>query len=149
MGGMTPKGVRYGGRAKGTPNKRTAELYRQSLERGPDAPLAKEVMEEIMLNYLEMARMSQPLPGEQATPEQKAEYARWGNMAAEVGAKLAPYQSATYKAVLIPDQHTSNQILTDVVFRIFERPRKPLLIEHKAGNGKIIEAKAAAAEEAA
>ena len=147
MGGPNhqPKGVRYGGRQKGTLNKRTQELFSASLERGLGAPLAKEVLEEIMLDYLEMKRMAQPLPGEKATPEQQAEVDRWAARAADVGAKLAPYQSATYKAILVPDQHTANSLLTDVIFKVFERPRKPLLIEHRAseGNGRDAEEEAA------
>jgi len=144
MGGPNhqPKGVRYGGRAKGTPNKRTAELLNGALERGPGAPLAKEVLEELMLHYLGKARVNMALPGEQETPEQEAGLQHWGMMAAEVARMLAPYQSPTLKAIMTnPAPQEAGQV-TKFVLSIFERKRQPIgppdlkLIEGTKGNGK-------------
>ena len=127
-------GIRYGGRAKGTPNKRTAEARLQAMV-GVDKPLARDMLEEIAEGFIAQYRLHVPLPGEQPTPDQEAGMDRWGKNCAEVCAKLAPYQSPTYKAVFMPDQHDMGSELTDFWLNVFERPRKPLLLEHK-GNGK-------------
>jgi hypothetical protein len=132
-------GIRYGGRQKGTPNKRTVQRCIQAA-RGfnPEEPLPKEVMEEVMYGFLALARRYTPTPGEDVDEKVLAQYERWGNNAASVARMLAPFCHATYKAILMPDQHAKNGLLTDFYLNIFERQRAPVQIEAKPvnGNGK-------------
>jgi hypothetical protein len=134
-----PYGKKYGGRVKGTPNKRTTQKRLLEAERAirSDRPLPKDVLEEVMEGFLTQARRCTPLPGE-TDPKLLDEYERWGKNTAEVARMLAPYYHATYKAILVPDQQAKSGLLTDFYLNIFERRRAPAQIEAKPvnGNGK-------------
>lgn len=106
----SPKGVRQGGRQKGTPNKASIEraLIAQRIaqeQRGkPGRKLAREVLDDLMHTFLGMAAQHQPLPhgvvpmnGQQPDPVKFVEYAK---LAGDFAAELAPFQSPKFKATI-------------------------------------------------
>ncbi len=106
----SPKGVRQGGRQKGTPNKASVEraLIAQRIaeqQRGkPGRKLAREVLDDLMHTFLGMAAQHQPLPhgvvpmnGQQPDPVKFVEYAK---LAGDFAAELAPFQSPKFKATI-------------------------------------------------
>ena len=105
-----PKGVRYGGRAKGTPNKATVERALEAERalqkaRANARPLAKEVLDNIMGICMNMAKRYASEPDEKPNPEKLNEFERWLKNALDAARWLAPFQSPTIKAILLPDQH--------------------------------------------
>ncbi len=111
-GGSKP-GERRGGRQKGTPNRATVEkqlIAAQIAERTvADArvegkQLAKEVLEQFMLRFVEMAKHYEPtLPGagEQQLHGDEGKFLQWAKHAIDCAKALAPYQSPTFRAVEI------------------------------------------------
>jgi hypothetical protein len=99
-GGSRP-GERRGGRAKGTPNKRTTERKLFAEARSNGRPLAKEVLEESMLHYLELAsQCARPEQGHWQREKQKQFFA-YRDKADERARWLAPYQSPTYRSITV------------------------------------------------
>lgn len=67
--------------------------------------LAKDVLEEFMFLFGGMAAYYQPLPPGQPIPVDRkpdeAAFERWARLTVETAHKLAPFQSPTFKAVLV------------------------------------------------
>lgn len=109
-----PKGHRYGGRVKGTPNKATIEraliAKRIMEEQGtkPGRKLAREVLDDFMHLFMGMAAIHQPLPqGVAAGPGQQPDegkFLTFAGLAMTAAEKLAPYQSPRLKAVMISQE---------------------------------------------
>lgn len=112
-----PKGVRYGGRVKGTPNKVTAEreaLAQRILaeQQGkPGKKLAREVLDDFMQLFTGLAAYHQPLPegvlpvAGQQKPDQ-VKFMEYAKAAVDVASQLAPYQSPKFKAVMNLGEYT-------------------------------------------
>ncbi len=111
-----PKGTRYGGRNKGTPNKATVEreLIAQRIaeqqRQQPGRKLAREVLDDLMHTFLGMAAKHQPLPegvvpmqGQTPDPLKFVEYA---SLAGTFAKDLAPYQSPKFKATIALNETT-------------------------------------------
>lgn len=103
-----PKGHRGGGRARGTPNKKTIErnlqIARDLAEQAgkKTKPLAKEVLEDFMHLTAGMAAFYQPTgPGQPSNPNMNEDKFWQAALACKEFAKaLAPYQSPTFKAIV-------------------------------------------------
>jgi len=99
-------GRKTGGRRRGTPNKTTVEkalLAALAAAEGTGKKLAKEVIEDFMLRYAEMAAHVQPAPpGAPPNPHaDEDKFWSWPEAAIDCAVKLAPYQSPTFKAVTV------------------------------------------------
>lgn len=118
------------GRKKGSPNKRTLERLEQeridrvieeevakklgdsekarelvTAVRSANRRLAKDILSEITGVFYGLAAMTQPVPVGQPiplgrTPSEK-QFEKWAKLAVDSAAKLAPYESPTFKAVAI------------------------------------------------
>jgi hypothetical protein len=131
------KGERRGGRAKGTLNRATLEraLQMQShlnraRETGHD--LAKTVLDKYMMFFVKYSMKFKPsLDGEDENPSQNIdEFYKWAGVAIDCASKLAPYQSPTFKAVVVAPAPEPSGKVTEVTLRIFEADSKPM-IEYK------------------
>lgn len=113
-----PKGTRYGGRNKGTPNKKTTEalernrIARQAQEEVNKAAiskvkLAKDVLEDYVDAFHAMAARHQnkiaQAVGAGREPDAKdiAAFKEWGGLVVSTAAKLADFQSPKFKAIAI------------------------------------------------
>ena len=112
---------RRGGRQEGTPNKATVQkqlVAAQIAERTvADArtmgkKLAKEVLEDFMLHFADIAEQYRPTPPEaehQNPHSDEARFNKYAAIAMECARSLAPYQSPTFKAIQIapaPERET-------------------------------------------
>lgn len=126
----TPKVAKRRGRKKGTPNKKTLERLEQeridrvvaaevaqkigdeekarelvTAVRSANRRLAKDVLAEMMGVFYGLAAMTQPVPAGQPIPPgrspSEAQFEKWARLAVDSAAKLAPYESPTFKAVAI------------------------------------------------
>jgi hypothetical protein len=110
-GGAKP-GERRGGRQKGTPNRATVQkqlIAAQIAERTvADArtagrKLAKEVLENFMFGFADLAEHYKPTP-EVERPNPHADedkFAQYAELAIDCAKALAPYQSPTFRAVVV------------------------------------------------
>lgn len=109
-----PKGVRIGGRQKGTVNKRTlekrvieAEIARRTMAdaKAEGRKLAKEVLEELMHTFLEAAMIFKPtfkkLAKGQKPDVNEERFQIYSRLTKECAIALAPFQSPTFKAVAV------------------------------------------------
>lgn len=103
-------GQRRGGRAKGTPNKATIEkaiIAEQIVTRATmeGRKLAKEVLDEFMTVFAGMAATHQPLPPGTPIPPGRHpdldKFEKYARLTVETAARLAPYQSPTFKAITV------------------------------------------------
>src|SRR5258708_4535528 len=110
-GGSKP-GERRGGRPPGGRNKATIEKERQAPligegtvmdARGRGQKLGKDVLEDFMNLFASMAAHHQPAPPGHLPNqnEDKAEFYRNAEFAIDCAAKLASYQSPTFKAIMV------------------------------------------------
>ncbi len=113
--GGAKKGERRGGRALGTPNKKTIERKRVEAEIaqrvGPDyrpdgKKLAKDVLEDLMLMHGGLAAENQPTPGADGRRTfknltQREMFRYHAEEAAHCASRLAKYQSSTFKAIAV------------------------------------------------
>lgn len=104
------KGERRGGRSAGTPNMATTEALLKAQQEIDDAkkkriPLAKEVLNEFMQLFAGMAAAYQPLPPSAPTPAGRSpdepKFLKYAVLAIDCAAKLAPYQSHTFRAISV------------------------------------------------
>jgi hypothetical protein len=109
-------GERRGGRAKGTPNKSETEkkiLAERAAAamsgRSSSRMLGKEVLEEYMMLFRGMSGYFQPLLGQpkEAKPQASIEqFEKWAKLAVEAATRLAPYQSPTYRSIMVMQPET-------------------------------------------
>lgn len=150
-------GERRGGRSVGTRNKATIEkaliaeevTKRATME---GRKLGKEVLDEFMSVFAAMAAVNQPRPSRQPDGTVKLEggnieeFEKWARLAVDVAAKLTPYQSPTFRAVVIapppPPRGGTRKRFTLTIFEGSGRApaHSPAQIEAKAnkptgGNG--------------
>jgi hypothetical protein len=123
-GGSKP-GERRGGRQEGTPNKATVQkqlVAAQIAERTvADArtmgkKLAKEVLEDFMLHFADIAEQYRPTPPEaehQNPHSDEARFNKYAAIAMECARSLAPYQSPTFKAVQIAPAPERGRFIDD------------------------------------
>jgi hypothetical protein len=105
------RGRKTGGRTRGTPNKATIEKALVAAARAIDAKaagrkLAKEVLEDFMLLFAGMAAHFQAAPpGTPPNPyADEGSFWKCSEGAIDCAAKLAAYQSPTFKAVAVVPQ---------------------------------------------
>jgi hypothetical protein len=121
-GGSRP-GERRGGRQKGTPNRATVErqlVAAQIAERTvADArlggkKLAKDVLEELMVRFIERARHYEPTPPgakDHNVYADESKFLQWAKYASDCAKALAPYQSPTFRAVeIIPPYEEPSEL---------------------------------------
>lgn len=136
--------TRHRGRIPGSKNKATiekaiiAEQINDRAKMKNGNPLAKEVLEKFMMLFAGMASQEQALlinPPE-ATAEDRNprrgsidQLERWAKNAIDTAAKLAPYQSPTFRAIITTPPPDPNAMLGPQIIdlKIFEGG---LLIEH-------------------
>lgn len=109
-GSNVKKGMRPGGRKAGTPNRRTTEAaeaarvqVQQSVQRG--LKLGKDMLEDYMMAFHNLAVMYQPLPdgvpippGHQPDPEK---FKDWGMLVVQTAKALADFQSPKFRAIQV------------------------------------------------
>lgn len=105
-----PKGVRIGGRAKGTPNKATAEkalIAERVVQEAQMAgrKLGKEVLADFMDLFAALAAYHQPLPDGQPVPLDRkpddVKFEKYARLAIQSAKDLAPYQSPTFRSIQV------------------------------------------------
>lgn len=109
-GSNVKKGMRPGGRKKGTPNRATVERVEQARiaveqARGRNVKLGKDVLEEFMMLFADIARHHMPrVPGlpmpEHGKPNEE-KFLTYAKLAAATAKDLADYQSPKFKAIAI------------------------------------------------
>lgn len=117
-GDHVKKGMRYGGRQKGTPNKKTTErveaerIARQAQAEVDKAAiakvkLAKDVLEDYVGAFHNMAAYYQNrvaaafAAGREPTAADIAAFEKWGTLTAQTAKNLAEFQSPKFKAIAI------------------------------------------------
>jgi hypothetical protein len=112
-GSNIKKGMRPGGRSKGTPNKVTVqrvETARVELERarGRDVKLGKDVLEEFMMLFAGMAAAHQPLPAGMPPPPgrtpDETKFLTYARLTVDTAKALADFQSPKFKAIMVAMQ---------------------------------------------
>lgn len=118
MGGRAQKGERFGGRVKGTPNKRTTErlekerIAKQAQQEVDKANLSKiklgkEVLEDYMGAFHNIAAYYQNriaasyAAGRDPDKADMAAFEKWGTLTATTARQLADFQSPKFKAIAI------------------------------------------------
>jgi hypothetical protein len=121
-GGSTP-GERRGGRQKGTPNRATVQKQLMAARiaectvadaRSTGKKLAKEVLEDFMLHFADMAEQYQPAhpdAEQQNSYADEGKFNKYAALAVECARSLAPYQSPTFKAVEISTAQQMGQVI--------------------------------------
>ena len=115
------KGQRFGGRQKGTPNKATVEKQRKAAEaiagelisaRAAGRKLAKEHMQDMLPVLVSMVAYYRPaVPGMPENPHGNAkQFERWLVHFMSLCRSLAPYESATFRAVDLRATLPANQV---------------------------------------
>jgi hypothetical protein len=108
---MTPKPKHPGGRPPGSRNKATIEreekarIAEQMLTGGRPDRLGKDILRDFMELFAGMAAAHQPLPpgvvGLQGREPDEAKFEKYARLAMEAAARLAPYQSPTFRAIMM------------------------------------------------
>jgi len=141
-GGSKP-GERRGGRKRGTPNRTTLErtlvAERDLAEAKADhRPLGKEVLEHYMHIFAEIAdseRAAVLAENPENSLEHEARFERFARYAVDCAHKLAPYQSPTFRAIVVAPPPSQGQVgkVTRFTFSIFDRKRsdEPMIIGHE------------------
>lgn len=127
-------GERRGGRQKGTPNRGTIEAKalrargreaeaemtveeRQQARNLEGAPLAKEVLENLMMVFLTRARFYDPAAGRQ--PDE-AQFEKWALHTVAAAKECAKYQSPTFRAIALapppPESGSGTKRFTLAIF---------------------------------
>ena len=126
-------GERLGGRQKGSKNKKTAEkaLIAQRIIQEHDArgiPLAKEVLEEFMFLFADIAREAKPAPAKPGHKTKSTEiFDKYARLAVDCASKLAPYQSPTFRAIVVsppPEQPKKGDNVRRFSLTIFDGEKK-------------------------
>ena len=87
------------GRKKGTPNRRTIERKLIGEARADCKPLAKEVLEDFMLFYIQAAYQFRPPLPIPENWEGESKFHSYAEKAGQFARMLAPYQSPTYRSI--------------------------------------------------
>ena len=105
------RGMKTGGRTTGTLNKATlerAKLAEQVIHRASmtGEKLAKEQLADIVVAFVDMAKIANPLLGLREMPAKrpkinKDEFERWGTLAMNAAKELAKYQSPQFRAIQV------------------------------------------------
>lgn len=142
-------GERRGGRVKGMPNKTTIERALIAERTVADAQasgkkLAKEVLDDFMQLFAGMAAHYQPTPPSaprQNANQNPAEFEKWALHAVDAARMLAPYQSPTFRAVVVapaPPQNSGRK-QTRFTLTIFadagHAPEQPKVVEAVRAGG--------------
>jgi hypothetical protein len=124
-------GERRGGRTKGTPNRATVErsaiaarITAEANMRGQ--PLAKEILAKYAARFDKMAD-ARHLAGDVAGFE------RWARLACATAKDLAPYQSPTYRAVVITPPPDEGDDVTVIDLKIFDHTGTALEMATRRG----------------
>jgi|SRR5882672_88662 len=97
-------GERRGGRKKGVHNKTSVERAAEVVAnaKATNTPLAKDILERFMLVFAGQAAVHQPRPdGLGGMLGNSKEFERWARLSVDCAGKLAPYQSPTFRAVMV------------------------------------------------
>ncbi len=127
------KGQRFGGRAKGIPNKATIEkalIAEREIEKAKNSgrKLAKEIMQEFLPVLAGICAYYQPtFPGmtQQNLHGNATEFERWYKHVLETAKALAPFESPTFRAIMVapPPQQKQGQRVRQFTLTIFDEQR--------------------------
>jgi hypothetical protein len=120
------------GRRPGVRNKATIEralITEQVTARAAmeAKPLGKETLDAFMTEFTTMAEHYRPArPGQPANPnEDEGRYLKFARLAVDAATRLVPYQSPTFRAVVLAPAPESNEIKPRrFTLRIFERDQE-------------------------
>lgn len=131
-------GERRGGRKKGTPNRRTVEKalkYERDMQlaEANKKPLATEVLEKMMFAFAAMVPQYQ----QGSATYDADQFERWGKNTIDAAHKLAPYQSPTFRAIVVAPPPDSNQLnrVTRFTLNIFNQDGKEVPMIEQSANG--------------
>jgi hypothetical protein len=136
-GGKRPNaGRRRGSKGKATIEKATIAERVLAETKASGKKLAKEVIEDLMNTFVALADCYRPtMPGQPETNRHadKGEFEKHAIHAFEMAKALAPYQSPTFRAVVVaPALEKQSEHVTRFRLSIFDRERsdEPPIIEH-------------------
>jgi hypothetical protein len=95
-------------------------------------PLGKETLDLFMTQFAVLAEHYRPpLPGQPANPNEDEErYLKFARLAVDAATRLAPYQSSTFRAMVVAPAHESNKTKSRrFTLRIFDRDRADPIVE--------------------
>lgn len=127
------KGHRFGGRTKGIPNKATiekAEKMRRDIvdARVSGRKLAKDTLDDLVMVFMEMADAYKPAPtGQDKLGASEEKFEKWARLAMEAARALAPYQSPTFRAIVVAPAPTEKDATGEVkrfTLTVFEGGRR-------------------------
>jgi hypothetical protein len=113
-------GERRGGRRKGSRNKATIErelLAHRMLQHAPagatqNARLGKETLEKFMTLFDDLAEHYRPFPENPRADEGK--FTKFATAACECAKALAPYQSPTYRAIVVEQLKSPQRTVLEI-----------------------------------
>ena len=125
------KGQRFGGRAKGVPNKATLQKALIAERTVADArmsgrKLAKEILDDFMQLFAGMAAHYQPTPPDrpQNPSQDEPMFEKYGRLAVETAKALANYQSPTFRAIVVaPPPEEKGEMRKRFTLTVFEGGR--------------------------
>lgn len=128
-------GERRGGRQRGTKNKRTVEaelLAQRMLQHVPagaiqNARLGREVLEQYMVMFDALAGHYRTIP--ESPHSDEAKFIKYATAACDCAKALAPYQSRTYRAIVVSPPPPEQQKVKRFTLTIIDRHNGP----HVAG----------------
>lgn len=139
--GGQKKGERRGGRKPGVPNRITIEralkAEKEMLAAHDDhRKLAKDVLEEFMYAFRDMAVHHQPFPAPTDEEIEKGErspspveFERWGRLTVDCAKALAPFQSPQLRAIMVtPPAPPETKTVEDervIELQVFEHDGTP------------------------
>lgn len=136
------KGQRFGGRQKGARNKVTiARALRAEQEiaeaKASGRKMATQVLDEFMHLFAGMAAAYQPLPPGTEIPAgrapDEAQFEKYAKLAVDCARILAPFQSPTFKAIVIapPPDTDPNKMRRRFTLTIFDGAPAALIEQRK------------------
>jgi hypothetical protein len=124
-------GERRGGRRQGSRSKATIErelLAQRMLQHAPvgaiqNARLGKETLEKFMTLFDDLAEHYRPMPENPRADESK--FTKYATAACDCARALAPYQSPTYRAIVVSSPPPEQQKVKRFTLTIFDRHNGP------------------------
>jgi hypothetical protein len=119
-------GERRGGRKKGVPGRTTVAIEEVAKKHGlitrPGQKLVKDELLKVFEICLGMAARYQPRPDQDSPTGNLAEFKEWIRISIECGKAIMPYQSPTFRAIVVapaPDSSKGDDA-TRFTLKIFE-----------------------------
>ena len=118
-------GEHRGGRKPGTRNRETLERLAEAeadvrRAKADGRQLAKDVLEEFMLMFKDMAERHAPSGRAQGAKPDEIRFEKYARLAIQCAQTLAPYQSPTFKAIMVTPPPEKDEPVRAITLRIFD-----------------------------